>query len=325
VVSRVTTRSDIWRIPVAGSPVENTRNAVRVTRQTGHVQTPTLSPDGTEVAYLSDNGGHGNLWIARSDGSTARQITFDTDPTVVVGVPKWSPRGDLIAFVRNPSGLDPHRGAHPSDAIDRSAGLWAICPDGSGLRRLVTGWSPCWSGDGSWLYYWWLGDGPRRLEKMPIDGGPAVVVREEDERALTTAVSADGSALYFVKPVRSNFFGLGRGTPNDICRARPENAASEVIFTIPGERIPSWAPGWTLSYIDLSPDGQWLVTSLIDGGTNNLWALPTAGGPMKQLTDFGDRSVTIARSVSWRGDSQHIYAAVAENDTDIVLIDGLIP
>ena len=46
---------------------------------------------------------------------------------------------------------------------------------------------------------------------------------------------------------------------------------------------------------------------------------------MKPLTDFGDRSVTIARSVSWSADSQHIYAAVAENDTDIVLIDGLIP
>jgi hypothetical protein len=42
------------------------------------------------------------------------------------------------------------------------------------------------------------------------------------------------------------------------------------------------------------------------------------------VTDFGDRSVTIARSVSWSRDSQHIYAAVARTHTDIVLLDGLL-
>ena len=32
----------------------------------------------------------------------------------------------------------------------------------------------------------------------------------------------------------------------------------------------------------------------------------------------------MARSVSWSVDSQHLYAAVAENETDVVLFDGLI-
>jgi len=31
--------------------------------------------------------------------------------------------------------------------------------------------------------------------------------------------------------------------------------------------------------------------------------------PIRQLTDFGDRAIVIARSVSWAGDSQHLYAA----------------
>ena len=45
---------------------------------------------------------------------------------------------------------------------------------------------------------------------------------------------------------------------------------------------------------------------------------------MKQLTDFGDNWNVIARSVSWSADSQFLFAAVAETETDVVLFDGLI-
>lgn len=62
----------------------------------------------------------------------------------------------------------------------------------------------------------------------------------------------------------------------------------------------------------------------MDDATTNLWAVPTAGGPMRQLTDFGDRFIVIGRRVSWSAGSQSLYAAVAENETDIVLFDGLI-
>jgi serine/threonine protein kinase len=49
LASRVRTRSDIWKFPVSASPAENTRDAVRITRQTGHVQTPSVSPDGKRI------------------------------------------------------------------------------------------------------------------------------------------------------------------------------------------------------------------------------------------------------------------------------------
>jgi hypothetical protein len=45
---------------------------------------------------------------------------------------------------------------------------------------------------------------------------------------------------------------------------------------------------------------------------------------MAKVTDFGDRCILIVRSVSWSRDSQHIYAAVAERQTDVVLVDGLV-
>ena len=45
---------------------------------------------------------------------------------------------------------------------------------------------------------------------------------------------------------------------------------------------------------------------------------------MRPLTDFGDRSVIIGRRVSWSPNSRFIYAAVADTDADIVLLDGLL-
>ena len=82
-------------------------------------------------------------------------------------------------------------------------------------------------------------------------------------------------------------------------------------------------------------------SELIDGGpgrSTGAWSgltvacrLPRVVGacgerlPLSDVvTDFGDQSVVIARSVSWSRDGQHIYAAVAKTLTDIVLLDGLL-
>ena len=81
-----------------------------------------MSPDESEVVYLSDSGGHGNLWIARTDGSGVRQITFERNPAISVGVPVWSPAGNQIVFILTRPGM---------------TGLSLINRDGSGLRQLV--------------------------------------------------------------------------------------------------------------------------------------------------------------------------------------------
>ena len=43
----------------------------------------------------------------------------------------------------------------------------------------------------------------------------------------------------------------------------------------------------------------------------------------RQITDFGERATFIARRVSWSSDGRSILAAVAEGDSDIVLLEGL--
>jgi Tol biopolymer transport system component len=302
VAGRMTSRSDIWKIPVGGTPAENSANALRVTKQRGQVQVPSVSPDDRRVVYVSDSGGHTNLWIASTDGSSTQPITFETDPAIAIGVPTWSPRGDLIAFVRSDAG---------------KAAVWTIRPDGRGLRRVVTAWAPCWSDDGRWLYYWRL-DAEPGLERMPIDGGPAEFIRA-GEGLNIPAIAPDGQTLFLSRTVIApERVRLSAGSV-EFVRAHPLDAPAETLATIPSERLPVRVPNHALS-----PDGQQLAVALIDGGTTNIWTLPTAGGPLRPLTDFGNRSTLFARSISWSRDGRHIYAAVAERETDVVLLAGLI-
>ena len=131
--SRVRMQSDIWRFPVAGTPADNVKNGERITHQTGQVQTPSASPDGKEVVYLSDTGGHVNVWVTKVDGSSTRQITFERDPAVVIGIPVWSPAGDQIAIIQS------RAGTNIAGAIGGASwgSEWLINPDGSGLREVV--------------------------------------------------------------------------------------------------------------------------------------------------------------------------------------------
>jgi len=297
VASRVRIQSDIWRVPVSGSPQQNTKDAVRITHQTGQAQTPSVSPDGKEFVYLSDSGGHGNLWVATTDGSKTRQITFEKDPSVAIGVPIWSPAGDRIVFIVTRRGR---------------TGEWLVNPDGSNLRQLVPlGSGASWSPDGKWLYF----QRERCIDKVPLDGGPGVQVRCQDNPA-PASLSPDGTTLYYFNGGDNAFGNI------DILKARPENGPSELLARIPGSRLPFAGFVWQEV---LSPDGDWLAAPLLDRGTTNLWAIPADGRPMRQITDFGQRSVLMVRRISWSPDSKHIYAAVADTEYDIVLLDGLLP
>jgi Tol biopolymer transport system component len=303
LATRTRSNSDIWKFPTAGEPAENVTNGVRVTRQTGQVQVPTVSPSGSEVAYISDYGGHANLWISPAEGRGARQVTFERDPATSVGVPRWSPVGNRIVFLLTRKGTN---------------ALWTIEPDGSGLQRLIEGaWAPCWSADGRWLYYQSFAEGMSGLAKIDVERTTSVVVRNE---GTSPAISPDGSALYYAVPLRSEIFGW-RGADIEIRRARPEDGPAETIARIAADRVP-FSP--VMGQFALSPDGHALAMPLTDGATSNVWTIATSDGEMLPVTDFGDRSILITRSLSWSLDSRFLYAAVAEYEMDIVRIDGLI-
>jgi len=305
IAERLQMQSDLWTFPVDGTPQENASRAVRLTRQTGHVLTPTASPDGREVAFLSDSGGHANVWVIDTSTGERRQITHERDPAVAVGVPIWSPDGTSIAFVSSRG----NRGL--------TFGVWLVSPDGSNLRTAANpGLGPGWSHDGAWLYYSTRGDAAGSdvaLQKVPAAGGAPVTVTNE---RLRNVIGSDGTTLYYVfeRP-------LVDGTPEfEIRAANPESGPFRVLTRISPSRVPIWQ----IVNPALSPDGRWLAQALTDGLTTNIWRVSAATGEWRQLTDFGGRPTFIARRVSWSADGRSVLAAVGEGDADIVLLSGLL-
>ncbi|PYX59462.1 MAG: hypothetical protein DMG76_05450 [Acidobacteria bacterium] len=301
VATRRQIQFDIWRYPVDGSPEQNVRRGAQITRQTGNVQTPSAAPADHELVYLSDSGGHGNLWILNLETQQNRQVTFEHDPQVTIGVPVWSPDGKYIAYVK--------RGLKAWN-VD----LWLMNPDGSAAHKVSDGggWA-CWAPDSRWLYFSPPGENGFRIAKASPAGGGNLSVRAEGQKP---AVDAEGR-LFFVQSL-SALNGL---SDMEILLAEPENGPARRLARISGSRLSSWL----LMQPVLSPDGKWLAVLLTDGPTTDIWAQPTAGGPMRRITDFGRQATFITRRVSWSSDGHSIYAALGKGEADIVLLSNLKP
>ncbi len=292
--SRVRIESDIWSFENAGSPAQNMKTRTRITQQTGQVQTPSVSPDGKQIAYLSDSGGHGNIWVVKVDGSDRRQVTFEPDPDVTVGLPVWSPTENWIVFIKTRLGL--------------SNSEWIIRSDGSGERLLIEGGSSAaWSADGRWVYY---------QKYYPPDSciyRILVTENASEERVLCDAAvpALSQDALYYSPH--------GPGNGHEIFKVSLQGGEGTFLTRHAASRTPIWPTGRVVS-----PDGRWLAVPLKDGGTTNIWAIATDTDKpdYRQITDFGRQAILIARQVSWSRDGKLIYAAVAETDADIVLLDS---
>ncbi|MGH9335050.1 MAG: TolB family protein, partial [Vicinamibacteria bacterium] len=83
---------DLYTIPAGGG------EATRLTSGTAYDIQPVFSPDGKEIAFVSDQSGSYNIWVVSPDGSSLEQVTKETDEPVVA--PEWSPDDDYLVARR---------------------------------------------------------------------------------------------------------------------------------------------------------------------------------------------------------------------------------
>jgi hypothetical protein len=81
--------ADLYALPLAGGPER------RLTATPENETAPALSPDGRHLAYVSDAGGVGHVWVAVSDATGAQRLTTDASPSPEAA-PNWSPDGRLV-------------------------------------------------------------------------------------------------------------------------------------------------------------------------------------------------------------------------------------
>ena len=152
---------------------------------------PHFSPDGEQVAFVSNRSGRPELWVGKSDGSDASPLT-SLDGTFMQ-MPRWSPDGSLIAF---DAFVESHRSIYVVDA------------QGGKPRRLSTDSyeqrAPRWSVDGEWIYFASNREDGWQIWKMPAEGGAAKRVTQNG--GYLAESSKDGITLYYSKLGKSGLW-----------------------------------------------------------------------------------------------------------------------
>ena len=89
--------------------------------------TPAWSPDGTQIAYVSENADTSGIFLMNADGGDARQLTSGGF------LPAWSPDGQYIAYL---------------DVVDKQPEIFCVALRDGGIRRLtwhaVEKYTPTW-------------------------------------------------------------------------------------------------------------------------------------------------------------------------------------
>ncbi|HEY3349669.1 MAG TPA: S9 family peptidase [Thermoanaerobaculia bacterium] len=107
-------------LPLAADDLET---AVSRMSRVGFSRSPSFSPDGKTVAFVSNLSGLPQVWTVPAAGGFPRMVTSFDDP---VGGVEWSPDGTWIAFSLAPGG-------------GMNVQIYLVKPDGTGLRRLTDG------------------------------------------------------------------------------------------------------------------------------------------------------------------------------------------
>ncbi len=121
---------------MAAGSADDIQRAVTMMAKVGYASSPTFSPDGREVAFITNISGSPQIWKVPVTGGYPEMVTNLDDP---VSDPKWSPDGKWIAFSTSPGG-------------GLNSQIEIVHPDGTGWRRLTEGgkvnnWIAKWSED----------------------------------------------------------------------------------------------------------------------------------------------------------------------------------
>jgi hypothetical protein len=218
------------------------------------LSSPSWSPDGRRIAFVSDREGAPNIWVIGLDGSNATNLTRHEAKD---HSPAWSPDGEWIAF------------ASVRDTLYWE--LYIMRADGSQVQRL-TWWEsasdlwPSWSPDGMRLAFASRRDGNWELYTMNRDGSNLQRLTNHPADDTNPAWSPDGSRIAF-ESTRDGYAEIY------VVPATGGEAVNISKLVWATDRGPTWSPDGSRIAFYSDRDGQW-----------NLYVMPSGGGEAVRLT-----------------------------------------
>ena len=224
----------------------------RISEAAGEETSPSLSPDGSTVAYSMRVNGSWDIYSQRVGGRNATPVV--NDPQRDEGAAAFSPDGSLIAF-------------HESDDV---GGIFVAGATGESVRRVTDlGFDPAWSPDGKQIAFATeeIAEPSSRLGESTLyivasaGGSPRKVV---DGDAVQPWFSPSGQRIVYWS---------NTGGQRDIYTV---DAAGGKAVAVTNDAAIDWSPVW-------SPDGRFIYFSSDRGGAMNLWRIAidsSSGAPI---------------------------------------------
>ena len=257
-------------------------NQRRLTNHPNWDISPSWSPDGKRIAFMSDRDGHVNMpgglpsyeiYVMDADGGNQRNITNNPDSD---SSPSWSPDGKRIVFNSNRDGN--------RDGNRNNYEIYVMDADGNNQQRLTDNdfydTSPSWSPDGKRIAFisrrdgHFIGDGGLTYEiyVMDADGGNEQRLTNNRKSDTSPSWSPDGKQIIFASDRK------GDGVNYEIY-VMDADGGNEQRLT--NNRVRDGAPSW-------SPDGERIVfVSNPDGKHENyeIYVMDNDGGNQQNLTN----------------------------------------
>ena len=277
IVYTSTGDQDIFEIMVMNSDGTDIRN---ISNNPADDLDPTWSPDGKQIAFVSDRGNNSSLdtqiYIMNADGSGAFQLTKGLGSSRYLA---WSPDGKQIAFAYE---------------FSTQSDIYLINVDGSGFKRLTytSRWnlSPTWSPDGKMLAYssalW------DEKQKEFINSDIYIInVDGTNPRKVTTSLADDYSPAWSPDGKMIAFTSKRRGDADIFLLNLSTATAKQLTLNSPSnDEHPAW-----------SPDGK---TIAFDSNRDN------SGGEIYLMDSNGQHVVRLTNSAPHHMTWQPVWSSV---------------